>query len=69
MFQEHEGVDRPFGADEFLPIFIYILVKSQLQHIFALNEELQGLCDPDNRMSETGRLMMMMMIDDGYYDD
>lgn len=52
--QEHVGVDKPFGADEFLPIFIYILVKSQLQHIFALNEELQGLCDPDNRMSETG---------------
>ena len=51
---EHPDEDKPLGADEFLPIFIYILVKSQLTHILALNEELQGICDPDNRMSEMG---------------
>lgn len=42
------------GADDFLPIFIYVLARAQLPDLFSLNEELQALCDPDKRMSETG---------------
>ena len=28
--------------------------------MFALNEELQGFCDPDNRMSEVGYYLATM---------
>ena len=42
------------GADDFLPIFIYILARAQIPNLFALTEELQAMCDPDKRMSETG---------------
>eukprot|EP00596_Hydrurales_sp_CCMP1899_P002148 CAMPEP_0119039550 /NCGR_PEP_ID=MMETSP1177-20130426/9103_1 /TAXON_ID=2985 /ORGANISM="Ochromonas sp, Strain CCMP1899" /LENGTH=481 /DNA_ID=CAMNT_0007003577 /DNA_START=1602 /DNA_END=3047 /DNA_ORIENTATION=+ len=42
------------GADDFLPIFIYILARAQIPDLLALTEELQGICDPDKRMSETG---------------
>ena len=52
--REHPKAAAPLGADEFLPIFIYVLVKAQLPHMLALNEELQALCDPDKRLSESG---------------
>ena len=42
------------GADDFLPIFIYVIAKAQIPDLLALSEELQALCDPDKRMSETG---------------
>jgi len=60
---EHPEATRPLGADEFLPIFIYILVRAcrsshptqpALTNLLALNEEMQALCDPDLRMSESG---------------
>jgi hypothetical protein len=51
---EHVGTDKPLGADEFLPIFIYVLVRAEIPDLLALNEELQALCDPDKRLSETG---------------
>lgn len=52
--KEHPSEDKPLGADEFLPIFIYVLVQSEIPDILALNEELQAICDPDKRLSETG---------------
>jgi hypothetical protein len=52
--REHPTSEKPLGADEFLPIFIYVLVKAQLSNLLSLNEELQALCDPDKRLSETG---------------
>lgn len=52
--QEHPEAEKPLGADEFLPIFIYILAHAEVPLLLALNEELQGLCDPDKRLSETG---------------
>ena len=52
--KEHPGSDQPLGADDFLPIFIYVLARSQIPELMALNEELQALCDSDKRMSETG---------------
>jgi hypothetical protein len=42
------------GADDFLPIFIYIIARANVPDIYAMSEELQALCDPDKRMSETG---------------
>ena len=55
--KEHRGqslIDLALGADDFLPIFIYVLVKSQLFDIVIINEEIQRLCDPDSRLSEVG---------------
>ena len=46
--------DLALGADDFLPIFIYALVKSQILDIILINEEVQALCDPDSRLSEAG---------------
>lgn len=43
------------GGDDFLPIFIYVIVKAQINDVYALNEELQAICDPDKKISETGR--------------
>jgi Vacuolar sorting protein 9 (VPS9) domain len=52
--REHPGSDKPLGADDFLPIFIYVLARAQIPDLLSLNEELQALCDPEKRMSETG---------------
>ena len=52
--QEHPGNPEHLGADEFLPIFIYILVQARIPKLLALNEELQSLVDPDQKMGETG---------------
>jgi hypothetical protein len=42
------------GADEFLPIFIYCVVKAEMERPCALCVLLRTLCDPINRMGETG---------------
>ncbi len=55
--EEHPGSEKLLGADEFLPIFIYILVRSKIVDLLALNEELQAFCDPDKKLSETGYYM------------
>ena len=52
--REHPGTETPLGADDFLPIFIYVVVRAQIQEIALINEELQALCDPDSRLSEAG---------------
>ncbi len=55
LFQvEHADAEKPIGADELLPIFIYIVVQSQLPNLVVINHELQALCDQDKVMSETG---------------
>jgi hypothetical protein len=52
--EEHPNDDKPLGADDILPIFIYVLVKAHIPNLLALNHELQCLCDPERRMSESG---------------
>jgi hypothetical protein len=52
--QEHPNSEKPIGADELLPIFIYIVVQAQLPNLVIINHELQTLCDQDRVMSETG---------------
>lgn len=51
---EHVGSETALGADDFLPIFIYVVVRAQIKDISLINEEMQALCDPDGRMSEAG---------------
>ena len=47
--QPSDSQQKPLGADDILPVFIYVLVRAQLPHVVALNQELQALCDPDRR--------------------
>jgi hypothetical protein len=51
---EHPEAEKPLGADDILPIFVYVIVKAQVPSLLALNQEMQSLCDPDNKLSETG---------------
>ena len=54
-----EGADRKLsqvaiGADDFLPILIYVIVHSKPVHLLALNAEFQLFCGRDSLISETG---------------
>ena len=42
------------GADDFLPILIYIIVHCNVHNLLALNAEMQALCGSNLRMSESG---------------
>lgn len=53
-FAEHTTSDVCFGADDFLPVFIYILVKAKISHLLSLNMELQVLCDNERKSAEAG---------------
>ncbi|CAM9306125.1 unnamed protein product [Hapterophycus canaliculatus] len=52
---EHPG-DRSnsLGADDFLPIFIYVLVNSGVKDLAAQCVVLERLCDPKKMMGEAG---------------
>ena len=45
---------HPMGADDVLPIFIYVIVQAQVPNLIFINHELQYLCDEDKRFSEVG---------------
>lgn len=51
---EHPGTSSHLGADDFLPIFIYVLVNSDIPNLAYLQKVLCTLCDPDKKLSETG---------------
>lgn len=53
---EHPG-DRSnsLGADDFLPIFIYVLVNSGVKDLAAQCLVLERLCDPKKMMGEAGK--------------
>lgn len=44
----------PLGADDFLPIFIYCVVKAGVERPCALTVLLRTLCEPTNRIGEIG---------------
>lgn len=49
---EHgEGV---LGGDDFLPIFVYVVIQAGIPDLRFLQVVLSALCDPDKRLSETG---------------
>ena len=51
---EHPGTGAHLGADDFLPIFIYVLINAGIRDLAYLQKVLCTLCDPDKRLSETG---------------
>lgn len=51
--REHNGREL-LGADEFLPIFIFCVVRAEMERPCALSILLQTLCDRINRIGEIG---------------
>lgn len=52
---EHPGDNASsLGADDFLPIFIYVLVNSSVENLAAQSVILETLCDPKKMMGEAG---------------
>lgn len=50
-----DGAHKPtLGADEFLPIFIYCVVRAAMERPCALCVLLRTLCEPSKRIGETG---------------
>lgn len=55
---EHpEDDSRQLGADDFLPIFIYVLVNSGVEGVASLSLILDNLCDPKKMIGEAGEFM------------
>ena len=55
--EEHCNDEEEFpelGADEFLPIFIYCVVRAEIERPCALSVLLTTLCDRMNRIGEIG---------------
>ena len=52
--EEHPFNHEPLGADDFLPIFIYVIVQSRIPCLLALNAGMQALVDPERRRGEEG---------------
>jgi hypothetical protein len=50
---EHNGHEL-LGADEFLPIFIFCVIRAEMERPCALSILLQTLCDQINRIGEIG---------------
>lgn len=54
---EHPGDgSSQLGADDFLPIFIYVFVNSEVEGMVSLAVVLETLCDPKKMMGEAGEL-------------
>lgn len=53
--KEHPGDDaESLGADDFLPIFIFVLVNSKVEGMAAQAVIVESLCDPKKMMGEAG---------------
>ena len=53
---EHQEEDvESLGADDFLPIFIFVLVNSGVERVAAQALVVETLCDPKRMMGEAGR--------------
>jgi len=46
--------DSVLSGDDFLPIFIYVIVQSRLSYPLTLMKMLNALCDREKRMGESG---------------
>lgn len=54
--KEHPGDGASgLGADDFLPIFIYVLVNSGVEGLAVQSVVLETLCDPKKMMGEAGQ--------------
>lgn len=55
LFQSVDLIQKfNLGADDFLPIFIFCVVKTELERPCALSVLLQTMCDPINKIGEIG---------------
>jgi hypothetical protein len=54
LYQEEQQTSTPLGADDFLPIFIFCVVRADMERPCALCVLLQTLCDKLNRIGEIG---------------
>ncbi len=54
LYQEEHQTKSPLGADDFLPIFIFCVVRADMERPCALCVLLQTLCDRLNRIGEIG---------------
>ena len=52
--ESREDTHTPLGADDFLPIFIYCVVRAKIKKPSALNVLLRNLCDNDLLLGEVG---------------
>lgn len=52
--EEHADCTEPFGADDMFPVFLYIIVNSDLTYVLALSLELQIFCDSEKKLGEMG---------------
>jgi hypothetical protein len=59
MQSEHPEQGSAVGADEFLPIFIYVVVQAQLQHAAYLAKYMFYFCHKLQLQGETGYLLTM----------
>ena len=50
---KREGSD-PLGADDLVPIFIFVLAQSGLEHILVTKEVLWNVCHPSTLHGESG---------------
>ena len=54
IFAAEHGGEEVLGGDDFLPIFVYVVVQAGIPDLRYLQTVLSALCDPDKRLSETG---------------
>lgn len=52
--REHPSSLAPLAADDFLPIFIYVLVHAELNGLLEHKHILPEMCEPSQRLSEQG---------------
>ena len=57
--QQPQSQQQCLGADDILPVFIYILVRAQIPNLLALNQELQTLCDSERRLGYFGWIVCL----------
>jgi hypothetical protein len=54
IFAAEHSKEEVLGGDDFLPIFVYVVVQAGIPDLRYLQTVLSALCDPDKRLSETG---------------
>lgn len=54
LFRREHADAKDLGADELLPVFIYVVSQCGISRLLSLKNMLAGLCDPGRLMSEPG---------------
>lgn len=51
---DHEKNNTPAGADDFLPLFIWVVLRSHIPHLFSNCEYIQAYLNPARLMGKSG---------------